>query len=142
MPQAMFRCTHEESLMLTRIVGFCVVTIGLGAAAFAADPAPLTATFKGFKTNAMGEYGVYTLKNVSGKDIDDIVIHLSLKDKDGNTRSNIAVTDATPGLVWLKAGGTLDEGVPLDGRRGAKDLLEKRPGESRLVIEVKSIQLK
>lgn len=128
--------------MKIRMVGSCTAALALSAAAFAADPAPLTATFKGFKANAMGEYGVYTLKNVSGKDIDDIAISLSLKDKDGNTMSSIAVSDTTPGLVWLKAGGTLEEGVPLDGRRGAKELLEKRRGESQLVIEVTSIRFK
>jgi hypothetical protein len=128
--------------MLTRIVGLFAAAILSATPALAADPAPLTATFKGFKTNAMGEYGVYTLKNVSGKDIDDIAITLTLKDKDGNTLSNTAVSDTTPGLVWLKAGATLEEGVPLDGRRGAKQLLEKRLGESQLVIEVQSIKLK
>ena len=122
--------------------GLFAAAFALAGSALAADPAPLTATFKGFKTNAMGEYGVYTLKNVSGKDIDDIAMTLELKDKDGNTMSITGVTDATPGLVWLKAGGTLEEGVPLDGRRGAKELLERRPGESRLVIEVKSIRFK
>jgi len=128
--------------MLTRIVGLLAATIALTAAALAAEPAPLTATFKGFKSNAMGEYGVYTLKNVSGKDIDDVAITLTLKDKSGNTMSNIAVSDTTPGLVWLKAGGTIEEGVPLDGRRGAKELLEKRLAESQLVIEVQSIKFK
>jgi hypothetical protein len=128
--------------MLTRIVGLIAVAIVLTTSALAAEPAPLAATFKGFKTNAMGEYGVYTLKNVSGKDIDDIAITLTLKDKNGYTMSNIAVSDTTPGLVWLKAGGTLEEGVPLDGRRGAKELLEKRLGESQLVIEVTSIKYK
>ena len=128
--------------MLTRIVGLLAATIAFTAAALAAEPAPLTATFKGFKSNAMGEYGVYTLKNVSGKDIDDVAITLTLKDKSGNTMSNIAVSDTTPGLVWLKAGGTIEEGVPLDGRRGAKELLEKRLAESQLVIEVQSIKFK
>jgi hypothetical protein len=128
--------------MLHRIVGPFATALALTSTALAADLAPLTATFKGLKTNAMGEYGVYTLKNVSGKDIDDIAITLTLKDKDGYTMSNIAVSDTTPGLVWLKAGGTLEEGVPLDGRRGAKELLERRLGESQLVIEVKSIKYK
>ena len=128
--------------MLNRVVGLFAAALALTSSALAADPAPLVATFKGFKTNAMGEYGVYTLKNVSGKDIDDIAINLWLKDKDGNTMSSTAVSDTTPGLLWLKAGGTLEEGVPLDGRRGAKDLLEKRLGESRLVIEVTSIKFK
>ena len=128
--------------MLTRIVGLLAVTIALAASALAAEPAPLTATFKGFKTNAMGEYGVYALKNVSGKDIDDVAITLTLKDKSDNTMSNIAVSDTTPGLVWLKAGGTIEEGVPLDGRRGAKELLEKRLAESQVVIEVQSIKYK
>lgn len=128
--------------MLTRVVGLFAVAIVLTISALAAEPAPLTATFKGFKTNAMGEYGVYTLKNISGKDIDDIAISLMLQDKSGDTMSSIAISDATPGLVWLKAGGTREEGVPLDGRRGAKELLEKRLGESKLVIEVQSITYK
>ncbi|HEU5136430.1 MAG TPA: hypothetical protein VFU13_14870 [Steroidobacteraceae bacterium] len=126
--------------MLNRIFALFAVAFALTTAALAADPAPLTATFVGIKSNAMGEYGVYTLKNVSGKDIDDIAMALTLKDKDGNTMSTIAVSDTTPGLVWLKAGGTIQEGVPLDGRRGAKELLEKRIGESQLVIEVQSIK--
>lgn len=128
--------------MLTRMVGLFAAAIALTTSALAAEPAVLTATFKGFKTNAMGEYGVYTLKNVSSKDIDDIAIILTLEDKNGDMMSTIAVSDTTPGLVWLKAGGTLEEGVPLDGRRGARELLEKRLGESRLVIEVKSIKYK
>ena len=118
-----------------------VIALGLTTAE-AAEPAPLVATYKGIKSNAMGEYGVYTLKNVSGKDIDDIVITLTLKDKDGNRVSNIAVSDATPGVIWLKAGASLEEGVPLDGRRGAKELLTTRQSESQLVIDVKSIQYK
>jgi hypothetical protein len=128
--------------MLTKIVGLFAAAIALTTSALAAEPAALTAAFKGFKTNAMGEYGVYTLKNVSGKDIDDIAIVLTLEDKNGDMMSTIAVSDTTPGLVWLKAGGTIEEGVPLDGRRGAKELLEKRLGESQLVIEVKSIKYK
>jgi hypothetical protein len=39
--------------------------------------------------------------------VGEFVIHLWLTDKDGNTMSSIAVTDATPGLVWLQARGTL-----------------------------------
>lgn len=123
------------------IAAFAASSVFAGAV-LAADSAPLTATFDGIKANAMGEYGVYTLKNVSGKDIDDIEIVLRLEDKNGETLSLNAVSDSTPGLVWLKAGGTLKEGVPLDGRRGAKELLEKRLAESRLVIEVKSIKFK
>jgi hypothetical protein len=110
--------------------------------AIAGDTAPLIATFDGIKTNAMGEYGVYTLKNVSGKDIDDIELELRLEDKNGEALSLNAVSDSTPGIVWLKAGGTLKEGVPLDHRRGAKELLEKRLAESRLVIVVKSIKFR
>ena len=126
--------------MLKRLVGLFAAALLQTNSVPAAEPGPLAATFDAIRTNAMGEYGVYTLKNVSGKDIDDIEIILRLQDKSGETLSVTAVSDSTPGVVWLKAGATLKEGVPLDGRRGAQELLEKRLGESRLVIEVKSIK--
>jgi hypothetical protein len=74
-------------------------------------------------------------------DIDDVILYLTLKDGNGESVTSTAITDATPGRVWLKAGQSLEESVPLDGsfHKEAKKLLETRPNDGKLVIEVKQI---
>jgi hypothetical protein len=105
----------------------------------AQDASPLKARFKEIRQTSLGLYGFYTITNVGARDIDDVILHLHLENKDGDTLSSIAVTDATPGLVWLKAGESIEEGVPLDHaqRRAAKALLETDPHAANLVLDVK-----
>jgi hypothetical protein len=105
----------------------------------AEDVNPLRAQFKEIRQTSFGTYGIYKITNIGQHDIDDVILYLSLKDKNGDTLSNIAVTDATPGLVWLKAGESHEEGVPLDGRNEAKVLLETNPDEGNFVIEIKNM---
>lgn len=105
----------------------------------AEDVNPLRAHFKEIRQTSFGTYGIYTITNVGQRDIDDVLLYLYLKDKNGDTLSNMAVTDSTPGLVWLKAGESTEEGVPLDRRDAAKVLLETNPDEGNFVIEVKNM---
>jgi hypothetical protein len=125
---------------------FALLALALASAplSIAADtPAtnPLKAVFKEIKETGMGLRGVYTLTNTGKDDIDDVEIWLKLKDKAGETLSSTAVSDSTPGLVWLKAGASLNESVPLDGKMNlaAKTLLEKSPADGTLVIEIRKI---
>lgn len=100
---------------------------------------PLKAEFKEVRETAFGTYGIYTITNVGQRDIDDVSLSLYLKDQHGEILSSMAVTDATPGLVWLKAGQSAEQGVPLDRSEAARTLLKTRPGEGTLIIEVKRI---
>lgn len=99
----------------------------------------LKAQFKEIKKTPLGYYGLYTITNVGQHDIDDVVLHLYLKNKHRGTLSSIAITDATPGLLWLKVGESTVQGVPLDGRNEARVLLETNPGDGVFVIEVKKM---
>lgn len=85
------------------------------------------------------DYAIFTITYSGERDIDDISLGLSLKNANGKTLSSIAVSDQTPGVVWLKAGASKLEGVPLDNRPEAKLLMETKPEKAILVIEVNKI---
>jgi hypothetical protein len=86
-----------------------------------------------------GDYAFFTITYSGERDIDDISLGLRLKDANGKTLSSIAVSDQTPGHVWLKAGASKIEGVPLDDRPEAKLLMGTKPEKAILVIEVNKI---
>ena len=106
---------------------------------YAEDASLLKAQFKEIRETSFGTYGIYTITNVGQRDIDDVILYLYLKDKNGDTLSSMAVTDSTPGLVWLKAGESSEQGVPLDRSKAARVLLETNPDEGNFVIEVKNM---
>ena len=130
--------TRFSDYNLFRIPLFLILLL-CSLASLAESSAPLAAEFKEIRETSFGAYGIYTISNVGDQDIDDVVLSLYLKNTDGETLSSTAVTDATPGLVWMKAGASHEEGVPLDRRAAARALLENNPEQGDLVIEVKSI---
>lgn len=83
-----------------------------------------------------GDYAIFTITYSGEHDIDDISFALKLKDQSGKVLSLTGVKDQTPGFVWLKAGGSKLEGVPLDNRPEARRLMETAPEKAKLVIEV------
>ena len=85
------------------------------------------------------DYAIFTITYSGERDIDDISLALSLENANGETLSSIAVSDQTPGVVWLRAGASKLEGVPLDDRPEAKLLMETKPEKAILVIEVRKI---
>lgn len=99
------------------------------------------ATFKeiGKSRWVKGYYAIFTITYSGERDIDDISLTLSLKNENKETLSSIAVSDQTPGVVWLKAGASKLEGIPLEDRPEAKLLMETEPEKAILVIEVRKI---
>lgn len=86
-----------------------------------------------------GLYAVYSVTNISGRDIDDISMSLSLRRADGESLASTGQTDQTPGLVWLRAGETTEVGVPVGRSPEAVAILEHNPDDAVLVIEINEI---
>src|SRR5690606_32031640 len=71
------------------------------------------------------QYAFFTVTNLGKRDIDDVVLSLALVDSNNEALSRNAVTDATPGMIWLKSGESVELGVPLDDHPDARTLLTK-----------------
>jgi len=124
----------KRCICIVALVGFAVSPTVVGA-----QEDVLKAEFKEIRQTGFGLYGIYSLTNTSGKDIDDIELHIFLQTADGESLSSTALTDTTPGLVWQKAAETIEIEVPLDGRPAAKAALEKNPDDTILAIKVRKI---
>ena len=103
--------------------------------------------FKEIKETAFGLEGKFTVTNITDKDIDDVQLWIHLHDASAPADSNksltsTAYTDATPGLVWLKAGKSTILDVPLrdpERHKQARELLETNPGAAKFVLQIERI---
>src|SRR5690606_17608448 len=86
------------------------------------------------------QYAFFTVTNIGQQDIDDVVLSLALLDSQNEALSRNAVNVITPGMIWLKAGESIELGVPLDDHPDAKTLMAENPNAASLQIEVRSIK--
>ena len=128
---------------MVRISEFTKLAVLLSASlvSFAAfgEEAVFESEFVEVRQTAFGLYGIFDVRNVSGKAIDDLRLDVFLKTEDGTVLTATAVTDATPGLAWVAAGESFQVELPLDRSADARQILETASDEAILSIDIKAI---
>lgn len=126
-------------ILKSALHGIVIAGLSISAAASNAQDDVFQSSFKEVRQTGFGLYGIFSVTNKSGKDIDDVRLSVYLKSTDGEILSATAITDATPGLVWQRDGEAIEVEIPLDRRPAAEAALEQHPDETVLEIIVEEI---